>query len=352
MKQRVDVLNFFLIWITLGLALAWPFQLFLFSYIVLGPLHYLTEINWLDQQNYFLRPKDRNAFIWTMITIVAALAICTFLPEMDKWNLTRPFHDAVFSGPGKAVGELVRFSYLLVLLAFVMSAAWVLTDSWLLRAIVMAFCLLSSLLFYKETNVAIVFGILLPTIIHVFFFTICFMLYGALKSKSGWGHANVVSMFLVLAVIAMTHPGAQLELSKPVIELTILSEFDKVNLAINRYLGNLGGGPLDANSPAFLKVQSFIAFAYTYHYLNWFSKTSIIKWHRVTKKKLVLSVMVWVTSVGLFAVDYRLGFAASFALSVLHILLEFPLNYVSMQGVFGALKVKKPARAGKLVQKY
>ena len=86
MKQRVDVLNFLLIWVTLGLALAWPFQLFLFSYIVLGPLHYLTEINWLDKQNYFLRAKDRRAFIWIMVVIVAALGICTYLPEMDKWE--------------------------------------------------------------------------------------------------------------------------------------------------------------------------------------------------------------------------------------------------------------------------
>jgi hypothetical protein len=28
-----------------------------------------------------------------------------------------------------------------------------------------------------------------------------------------------------------------------------------------------------------------IAFAYQYHYLNWFSKTSIIKWHEVTRAR-------------------------------------------------------------------
>jgi hypothetical protein len=345
MKQRVDLLNFFLIWITLGAALAWPFQLFLFSYIVLGPLHYLTEINWLDRQNYFLRAKDRGTFVWTMVVIVAALAVCTVLPETDKWEFTRPIHKAVYEGSGQNIVQAVRWSYVLILLAFVMSAAWVLTDRWLLRAVVMTFCLLSSLLFYRMPVLAILFGILLPTIIHVFFFTICFMLYGSLKAKSGWGYVNVASMFVVLAVIAGISPSTQLELAKPIIDLTILSEFDKVNLAINRFLGNLGGGPLDANSPAFLKVQSFIAFAYTYHYLNWFSKTSIIKWHQVPGKKLAISLVVWATSVGLFAVDYRLGFAASFALSVLHILLEFPLNYVSIHGVFTALTAKKSVAA-------
>ncbi|HZV34024.1 MAG TPA: hypothetical protein VFB72_05560 [Verrucomicrobiae bacterium] len=341
MKHRVDVLNFFLIWTTLWLALTWPFQLFLFSYIVLGPLHYLTEINWLDQQNYFLRPKDRNAFIWTMIVIVAALGICTYLPETSNWKLTQPLHDAVYNTPHENITGLVRWSYVLILVAFVMSSAWVLTERWLVRAAVMAFCLASTLLFYKMPTAAILFGILLPTIIHVFFFTICFMLYGSLKAKSFWGHINVVTMFIVLAVIAISTPGSLYGLSDRVMNLTVLSEFDKVNLGINKFLGTIGNGPLDVRSPAFLKVQAFIAFAYTYHYLNWFSKTSIIRWHRVPKKKLVFSLVVWGTSVGLFAVDYRLGFAASFALSVLHILLEFPLNYVSIQGVFSALVRRK-----------
>ena len=218
---------------------------------------------------------------------------------------------------------------------------WVLTDRWLLRAVVMVFCLVCSLLFYRLPAAAILFGILLPTIVHVFLFTICFMLYGSLKAKSGWGYLNVGSMFIVLAVIAGVTPASPYGLAKPVIDLTALSEFDKVNLAINQYLGNLGSEPLSAFSPAFLKVQSFIAFAYTYHYLNWFSKTSVIKWHQVGKKKLFFSVVVWVTSISLFAVDYRLGFAASFALSVLHVLLEFPLNYVSLHGIFKALTVKR-----------
>jgi hypothetical protein len=341
MKQRVDVTNFFLIWITLWLALTWPFQLFLFSYIILGPLHYLTEINWLDQQNYFLRPKDRRTFVWTMVAIVVALGICTYLPDMDKWKLTQPIHDAVYQKPHENITGFIRWSYVLLLLAFVMSSAWVLTDRWLLRVVVMIFCAACSLAFYKMPVAAILFGILLPTIIHVFFFTICFMLYGSLKTKSVWGHVNVVSMFVVLAIIALIHPASVYGLSQNVIDLTILSEFDKVNMEINRFIGTLGNGQIDVNSPAFLRMQSFIAFAYTYHYLNWFSKTSIIKWHQVPKKKLVFSVLVWGTSVGLFAVDYRLGFAASFALSVLHILLEFPLNYVSIQGVFQTLFRRK-----------
>src|SRR5581483_8768885 len=101
MKHRIDITNFFLIWLTLGVAIEWPFQLFLFSYIVLGPLHYLTEINWLDKQNYFLRAKDSRAFVWSMAVLVLLLSICIVLPDMRFWKSTQPIHAAIFNPPGK-----------------------------------------------------------------------------------------------------------------------------------------------------------------------------------------------------------------------------------------------------------
>jgi hypothetical protein len=135
-------------------------------------------------------------------------------------------------------------------------------------------------------------------------------------------------------------PGS---LNDSVIELFRTSSFHMVNLGINKFLGNMGSGHIDFYSSTFWRVQSFIAFAYTYHYLNWFSKTSIIKWHQVEIKKLALSVVLWISSIALYKIDYRLGFAAISAVSVLHIVLEFPLNFISMQGVFGALVAKKKA---------
>ena len=83
--HAIDVLNFFLIWITLVLALSWPYQLFLFSYIVIGPWHYLTEINWLDKQKYFLRPKDGRVFAWSMVALVLALSAASRFSETGKW---------------------------------------------------------------------------------------------------------------------------------------------------------------------------------------------------------------------------------------------------------------------------
>src|SRR5580698_2877432 len=136
MKSAVDIANFFLIWLTLGLAMAWPFQLFLFAYIVLGPLHYLTEINWLDKQNYFLRAKDSRAFVWSMVVLVLFLSICTILPDMEYWKSTRAIHDAVFNSPDQTIKHVLNWSYSLVLLCFVSAAAWVFTSNWILRVLI------------------------------------------------------------------------------------------------------------------------------------------------------------------------------------------------------------------------
>ena len=70
----------------------------------------------------------------------------------------------------------------------------------------------------------------------------------------------------------------------------------------------------------------FIAFAYTYHYLNWFSKTSIIKWHLVDRRYLIATLAIWITSIVVYAYDYHTGLKLLFFLSFLHVFLEFPLN--------------------------
>jgi hypothetical protein len=343
MKSAVDIVNFFLIWITLGLAMAWPFELFLFSYIVLGPLHYLTEINWLDKQHYFLRRQDRRIFMWVMVGLVFVLTAGFVISESSNWQWTKPLHDAVYSSPDGMGVRFINWSWALLLVAFVTAAACLFTESRTLRFSIIALCLLSSTLFYTMPVVAILFGIILPTLGHVFVFTILFMIYGLLKVRSFWGYANVISMFLAVAVIAVL-PQSAAALSDSVMRLTQASAFLPLNVTLCKWLGLTSGGHINFYSPVFFKVQSFIAFAYTYHYLNWFSKTSIIKWHQVEKKKFVVSGILWVASIALYAVDYRLGFAAIFALSILHIVLEFPLNFVSMRAIYTAMTMKlKPA---------
>jgi hypothetical protein len=337
----IDILNFFLIWFTLVLALNWPFQLFLFSYIVIGPWHYLTEINWLDKQKYFLQSKDSRVFLWSMATLVLLLAAGTLFPATGTLEWAKPIYNAVYGSPGNPVAQVVQWSWCLMLIAFVTAAAWLFTERWALRAPIIVFCLLSSLFFYRVPAAGILFGLLLPTIVHVFVFTMLFMWHGTLKTRSGWGYLNLVSMVLVVLVIAIRPMSPEaIHLNDSVVELTLASAFHQINYLINHWFGLMNDNKADLASPAFFKVQSFIAFAYTYHYLNWFSKTSIIKWHRVEKGKFVFSGVLWIVSLALYKVDYRLGFAAVSVLSLLHVVLEFPLNFLSVRSILGALMPK------------
>src|SRR5215471_7095062 len=104
----IDILNFFLIWLTLTLALSWPFQLFLFSYIVIGPWHYLTEINWLDKQKYFLPSKDSRVFVWSMVVLVLLLTAGTLFPAAGTLEWTKPMYNAVYCSPGNPLTQVVQ----------------------------------------------------------------------------------------------------------------------------------------------------------------------------------------------------------------------------------------------------
>ncbi len=88
-------------------------------------------------------------------------------------------------------------------------------------------------------------------------------------------------------------------------------------------------------------IASFLAFAYTYHYLNWFSKTSIIEWHAVTWKRALVIGILYATSVGLYLYDYATGFIVLLSLSFLHVVLEFPLNFKTIYGVYQTITKKK-----------
>ena len=67
---NVDLLNTGLIFISFLLAYWLPFELFIFAYAVLGPLHYLTEINWIRGKKYFIASK-----LWIYLVVIAALLV-------------------------------------------------------------------------------------------------------------------------------------------------------------------------------------------------------------------------------------------------------------------------------------
>ena len=193
------------------------------------------------------------------------------------------------------------------------------------------------------TNFKIFFSVFLPTLIHVFVFTGCFILFGALKSRSKSG--------IISFIVFLLCPLAFFFLFKDVsfIEVTAYGKaaYQKFE-GLNYYIFKLFSVQDAPTHEAFVQqtyyssfgiiAMRFIAFAYTYHYLNWFSKTSVIKWHEVPKGRLAFVVGLWIVSVVLYAVDYNMGFEWLFFLSFLHVLLEFPLNHLSFAGIFNETK--------------
>ena len=69
---------------------------------------------------------------------------------------------------------------------------------------------------------------------------------------------------------------------------------------------------------------------------------------RVSRRKLALTGVLWLGFVGLYAWDYRIGVAVLLALSLAHVVLEFPLNHLTFIHIGGELRqllASKPARA-------
>jgi hypothetical protein len=343
--RNIDLTNIVLLILSCGLAYAVPFELFLFSYAVLGPLHYLTEISWLKKRDCFTNGKQDYVFLvglCVVLTVIVLLGTYKDRPPVQGWH---EFFVSVF-GTG-----FDNFSNVTIYLAFFSSLAFILFKDWFYKGIIIALALLVGVLLQDAPPFLIFFGILLPTIIHVFVFTGLFMIYGALKNRSVTGYASV-AVFLVCAVSFFVW--------RPVFGFYNITSYAQnaifmegkgmVNLnavLINMFkMGQVTMDSLFHNSVG-LSIGRFIAFAYTYHYLNWFSKTEVIKWHLVPFKWLVAVIVLWIFSVLLYIYDYKTGLMALYFLSLLHVFFEFPLNYRSVIGIWDETALmsglKKPA---------
>jgi hypothetical protein len=98
------------------------------------------------------------------------------------------------------------------------------------------------------------------------------------------------------------------------------------------------------HASAILAVGRFLGFAYTYHYLNWFSKTGVIRWHEIGTARMAVIGSLWLVSVGLYWYDYATGLAALFFLSIVHVFFEFPLDARTFADLIGAQTVAAAVR--------
>jgi hypothetical protein len=346
-SSKEDYINIALMIFSCGLAFVLPFELFLFSYAVLGPLHYLTEISWLHQRNYFATGK-RDYTVLILLCLLISLGVIFH----DVFVMRKYFEG--FFQPDTL--KLIMKTYskwfpVLIFTAFIGALGLIAFKKISYKLIMFGIGLLVGYLL-RDTKFNMVFvAIFVPTLIHVYVFTGLFMLYGAMKSRSTAGYVSVlVFVGVALSFYFIQYVPEGFSVSRHIKEVIVKSGFSAINVAS---IGFFKSGEITAfdvfDSRRGLMVQRFIAFAYTYHYLNWFSKTEIIKWHLVPKKWLIGSVLVWLASVALYIYDFRTGLVVLFFMSLLHVFLEFPLNFRSILGIFeeGKSKLfsKKPIKA-------
>jgi len=397
--DKINFLNIGLMLITVVCAYFFPFETFLLAYAFLGPLHYLTEISWLHDRQYFT--KGKYDFI-PLLLIGIALSYASFSKDagfdMDFYNtfvelglFDKLLVLALFSSLLFAFVKNLPVKIFSILFLFIFISGWFSEDN-------------------REANQSstTVFALtsLLPTLIHVYLFTGLFMLFGALKSRSKTGLMSVAAFIILPLILVFAIPvKPKATISNYGTEayyaggdgffytnVGILDHFNLMNvpnLTNKQYLDsvvnknspanqfpvaerkritdslskNLSGAFLVPNpdSEYYMKpipvnkaipvnpkslywssvffsgfgimLMRFIAFAYMYHYLNWFSKTEVIRWHKVPKVRFAFVILIWLSACGLYAYNYALGLSFLFFLSFTHVLLEFPLNMVSIIGI-------------------
>lgn len=341
-SSRTDYINIFLIILSCLIAFNLPFELFLFSYAVLGPLHYLSEIGWLHQRNYFMEGKRDYLF----------LVLCSFVLTLVFLWLRYPNFEAFSSFESNSTFQAIKkftlsTSHIIVFLAFASAISFVVFKTNWKKYLFIGAALIASLFIKEVRTFHVIFAILVPTIIHVWLFTGLFMLSGARKSNAFSGYLTLVVFLLCsISFFLSTYKLQPYIVSEYIQSSFQLSGFSGVNAAINDFFFGIENN-FHLNKGVGLKIQRFIAFAYTYHYLNWFSKTNVIKWHMVPKKYLISTIAIWIISVALYVFDYKTGTVALFSLSILHVFLEFPLNVKT----FNIFESSKPEASQKVDSK-
>lgn len=317
--QQIDWLNIGFMLMSAVAAYFLPFEVFLFAYAVLGPLHYLTEISWLHERNYFASGK--RDYLW-LLALTLLLFVAVFLVPWDQ--MARGRETSRFFSAG--IGYLALLSALAMAVFRTAQAKFACVACGVLLLFAVA----------AWPAYTIIFAVFLPTLIHVYVFTGLFILYGALKSGSKAGLLSL-AVFLACPVALILirgdtgyQPSAYARQTYPL--------FMELNRTIYQLLGFRAADQKQMQdalygSMAGLIIMRCIAFAYMYHYLNWFAKTSIIKWHMVSRRRLAIIGGLWLASVGVYLYDYRVGFITLATLSFLHVFLEFPLNHKTIIGI-------------------
>lgn len=422
-EDKINYANIGLMLITAVLAYFYPFETFLLAYAYLGPLHYLTEISWLHDRNYYAKGKY-DFVVLLLVGILLSYAafakdfgvsveVYDYFVKMNLFDKLLVF--ALFSAILFALVKNLFVKIIAILFLFVFVSGWLSPDNSIANS---------------ESTTVFALTSLVPTLIHVYLFTGLFMLFGSLKTRSVsgmWQMVGFVTVPLLLVFALPVDPKAPISefgrnahyakgdgfyatnisimdhfnlINDPVytnsdfVSFVKKKDFKQANAQYNfitkenlnalvdslskipnkAYLINkqplnpnfqvdnilqlfAKDGLLDEyqmkpipaklftgfslekyasivyNSTIGIMLMRFIAFAYLYHYLNWFSKTEIIRWHQVPKLRFAAVILLWIVASVFYAYDYSLGLSLLFFLSFSHVLLEFPLNIISIVGI-------------------
>jgi len=422
-ENKINYANIGLMLITGVLSYFYPFETFLLAYAYLGPLHYLTEISWLHDRNYFAKGKY-DFLVLLLVGVLLSYAafakdfgvsveVYDYFVKMNLFDKLIVF--ALFSSILFALVKNLFIKIIAILFLFIFVSGWLSPDAAAKNA---------------ESTTIFALTSLVPTLIHVYVFTGLFMLFGALKNRSVSGMWQMVGFVAIPLLLVFAIP---VDTKAPISKFgkdahyakgdgffsTNVSIIDHFNLTDNPVYTNsdfvsfvkkndfkqanaqynfiskenLNGlvdslskipnkaylikkqplnpnfqvdnilllfskeGMLDEyqmkpipaklftgfslekyasvvyNSSVGIMLMRFIAFAYLYHYLNWFSKTEVIRWHKVPKIRFAAVVILWIAASVFYTMDYSLGLSVLFFLSFTHVLLEFPLNIMSIVGI-------------------
>lgn len=331
--NQINYLNMGLMVLSCAIAFIIPFELFLFSYAILGPLHYLTEISWLHKRQCFT-PGKRD-FI-----LLAVMALVITIPNI------LPFFYALW-GPKDADGKMIMTEDLgnlfmtlgrsvpaVIFIAFAGSAVLILTANTVKRVLGFLIIAFVGYSFHAEKFMYVTFSVLLPTLVHVYLFTGAFILVGALKGKSLSGLLSLIVFVACTASLFLLFPNTITPPASAYATKTYNDTFFMYSQQLfDGLLHKQASSSMIYNSSIGIMLARFVAFAYTYHYLNWFSKTSVIKWHMVPRKSLITVLAIWILSLAIYAADYKTGIMALYFLSFLHVIFEFPLNFQSFKDI-------------------
>ncbi len=288
-----------------------PLQVLLLAFAFLGPFHYLTEIAWLRKKQFYFAEGIVSLRIYVLLAIaMAALMVLEGLLKLD--------FDAWMVG-------------LLLLLSL---SVWV-RNVYAILAIAVAAIVTA---FFLRTWVYFV-AVMVPTLVHVFFFTWTFMVSGALRNKRAglakWMNPTLMVAIPLLLIFLPMHYA-------PPTGMWLRGEADSFGAIHHKLAGDLHHTmTLNAqllNDRVVAGLLRLFAFVYLFHYLNWFVKTELLQWHKVSRRGWSVIALIYISSMGVYVWNFRMGFVVSTFLSMLHVLLEFPLNWHTLRFVLGRMR--------------